>query len=333
MTQRMTLRWQAGAGHSDPCLLSFNFISEDYYNNWTPETSTDESIELPDDWRDYVEPKNNKVITYQLAVDDTPYDWFNLDGTQKNVSSTAASGIEGLTLMLNGNDYTYTATAPDGTSISGGYTLSDNGVYSFGGDLPEVILSADGRATFKQGSDNALHILSYETDSYSGALSDLWLGALETDALGNDYQYMGYHFVPQTSDETEVFSAQLGFFDTGWSFNYSPTVYISSEGSYTFTISGSSSSPYGLYLDILDILDTYPNMDMVITDIQVDGSRVAFDDDIIERGVGDEASTARRYIVNPWGSTSGDASLYAFDSTIVVTVQVTFDTGSPFITD
>ncbi len=322
---------------SDPCLLSFNFISEDYYNNWSPTTTTDEgTIELDDDWRDYVEPKTNKVITYTLAADDTPFDWCSLDGSTKGAGSafTAVSGIDALTLVLNSNDYTYTVTTPDGTEVTGDYELSDDGVYTFSNGLPEVTLSTNGRAVFKANSDNTLRILQYATDSYSGALSDLWLGSDEIDVFGNTYQYMGYHFVPYTSgDDEDRFEATLNYFNTGWTFYTSSSVYVTGDGTYTLTISGSDSSPYGLYLDVVGILDDYPNCDVAITDIQVDGSSVSFDDDEISRSEGDDSSTARRYIVNPWGSTADDASYYSFSSSIAVTVQVTMDTGTPFVSE
>lgn len=323
---------------SDPALLSFNFISEDYYNNWSPTTTTDEgTIELDDDWRDYVEPKTNKVITYTLAADDTPFDWCSLDGSTKGAGSafTAVSGIDALTLVLNSNDYTYTVTTPDGTEVTGDYELSDDGVYTFSNGLPEVTLSTNGRAVFKANSDNTLRILQYATDSYSGALSDLWLGSDEIDVFGNTYQYMGYHFVPYTSgDDEDRFEATLTYFNTGWTFYTSSSVYVTGDGTYTLTISGSDSSPYGLYLDVVGILDDYPNCDIAITDIQVDGSSVYFDDDEISRSEGDDSSTARRYIVNPWEeSTANDAPYYSFSSSIAVTVQVTMDTGTPFVSE
>lgn len=322
---------------SDPCLLSFNFISEDYYNNWTPTTATDEgTIELADDWRDYVDPKTDKVVTYTLAADDTPFDWCSLDGSTKGAASafTAVSGLENMTLVLNSNDYSYTLTTPDGTEVTGDYELSDDGVYTFSNGLPEVTLSTNGRAVFKANSDNTLRILQYSTDSYSGALSDLWLGSDELDVFGNTYQYMGYHFVPYTSgDDGDRYEATLSYFNTGWTFFTSSSVYVTGDGTYTLTISGSDSSPYGLYLDIVGILDDYPNCDIVITDIQVDGSPVSFSDETIVRTEGDDSSTARRYIVNPWGNTAGDSVYYSFSSSIVVTISVTMETGTPFISD
>ena len=212
--------------------------------------------------------------------------------------------------------------------------MSNDGIYTFSNGLPEVTLSADGRAVFKVGADNALRIMSYATDDYSGGLSDLWLGAMEQDALGNRYQYMGYHFVPQTSgEEAERFTSRMAYFNSGWTFFNSSDVFVTGDGTYTFVISGADSDPYGLYLDVTGILTNYPNCDVTITGITVDGNPVSFDDSLIERCLGDDATTARRYIVNPWGATADEAPKYAFASNITVTVQIVMDSGTPFPTE
>ena len=177
--------------------------------------------------------------------------------------------------------------------------------------------------------------MSYELDDYSGGLSDLWLGGVEQDAFGHRYQYMGYHFVPkQEGEAVERFTASLHYFNSTWGYTpASADVYITGDGTYTFVIEGADSDPYGVYLDVMGILGDYPNVGIVITDIKVDGNSVAFDDSVIERGIGDDADTARRYIVNPWNeNTAGDAGKYAFASSIEVTIQVTMETGTPFIT-
>ncbi len=328
---------------NDPCLLSFNFISEDYFNNWTPDNTVDTDVvpALDEDWRDYVEPKTNRVVTYTLSSD-TPFDWCNLDGSLKGASDavSAVSGIEGLKLVLNSRDSTYVVTAPDGTEVSGDYLLSDDGVYTFSNGLPEVQLSADGRAVFKLGADNALRILSFDKDSYSGALTDLWLGASETDNFGTRYQYMGYHFVPETSgDDVERFEAILACNETdNWVSQSSSSVFISGDGSYTFSISGrcpsSDASKLNIYLDIYEILESYPNMDVKITSIQKDGAEIEFDDTDIVRTTGDVSTTARRSLANAWNAEDDTfVGTIMYETSLSVTVQVTFDNGTPFITE
>ncbi len=315
------------------CVYCWNFVSKDYADNYEAPV-VEVYPTLPADWRDYVEPKTNQIITYVLD-EKKPFDWCNPDGTLKNVASTAAAGIDGLELELNSRESTYKVTTPDGQVVEGTYTLSADGIYTFSAGLPEVTLSADGRAVFKLGGDNALRIMQIALDDYSGSLSDLWLGGVEQDAFGHRYQYMGYHFVPkQEGEAVERFTASLHYFNSTWGYTpASADVYITGDGTYTFVIEGADSDPYGVYLDVMGILGDYPNVGIVITDIKVDGNSVAFDDSVIERGIGDDADTARRYIVNPWNeNTAGDAGKYAFASSIEVTIQVTMETGTPFIT-
>ena len=329
---------------SDPCMLSINFISQDYYDNWTDD-STEEMVypELADDWRDYVEPKTSLVNTYIFAVDDTPFDWCDLDGTQKGVTAyTASDDISDISLELNSGTGEYTLTDAEGDTYSGTYTLSDDGVYTFSDALPELTLSTDGSVTFHTNADNTLRIMSYETSDYTGGLTDLWIGSQETDDQGNLFQYLGYHFQPQTSgSSTTKYSTTLNFFDTNWNFITSDVLYIEGSGTYTISVEADGvadgTSPYGVYLDILKILKTYPNLDIVIDDIKVDGSSIEFDDTLIDRGVGDAETTARRYVLNPWSGSITDLDAYTaefkFTSSIVVTFTLTTDTGTPFISE
>lgn len=104
-----------------------------------------------------------------------------------------------------------------------------------------------------------------------------------------------------------------------------------SDGSYTFTINGSCDNVYGIYLDIEKLLGDHPNCDVVVKGIQADGKDIIFDDATIDRGAGDKETTARRYIVNPWGATAGLAAQCSFTKTLSVTVDVKMDTGTPFI--
>jgi hypothetical protein len=308
----------------------FNYVSEEYAKNYDPGEETEVTPTLASDWRDYVEPKTSHVMTFKLNGDN-PYDWCNLDGTTKGIASTANSGIEDLTLTLNNAYDTYTVTTPDGTEYSGTYTLDDNGIYTFSGTFPTLTLSADGDVTFSLSSDSTLRILSYETDDYSGSLSNIWLGKKLYDDQGELWAYQGYQFTLQTGSQVTRYKGSLHLFDTSWNFQQSDDVFISSDGNYTFTINGSCSNVYGIYLDIAKLLKDYPNCDVKIVSIKADGESVTFDDTAIDRGVGDDATTARRYIVNPWGATAETASNYSFSSKLEVTVHVTLDNGTPFV--
>ena len=320
------------------CVYCWNFVSKEWADNYVAPVDTKEVYpELEDDWRDFVEPKTNKVITYKLS-EETPFGWCNLDGSFKgNGGVQALSGIEEVTLVLNSGNGDYTLTDAAGDSYTGKYTLSGEGAYQFTPALPQIVLSTDGRAVLKTEEGGMLRIMSYETDDYSGALSSLWLGSIEKDAQGKRYQYMGYQFVPQTSGSSGPrFKANLNFFNPDFTTIFvSEDVFVTGDGDYKFTINGACSEPYGLYLDILKILKKYPNMDVAIKDIKVDGTSIEFDDAAISRGYPDdkpENPTARRYILNPWNEASAaTTSRYVFTSSIEVFVTVTFDNGTPFI--
>ncbi len=329
---RIGILRQKDTSGEDPWWIIWNFVNKEYADNY--EAPAQEIFPtLPEDWRDYVEPKTNLVITYKLS-DDKPFDWCNLDGSQKGITNIAArSGVEEVTLVLNSGTGDYSLTDLSGVEHKGKYSLNNEGIYTFSETLPEIELSADGRAIFKSNPDRTLRIMSYETSDFTGGLTDLWLASKELDDQGNLYQYMGYHFVAQTAGAVKSYKATMHFFDTGWTFTVSEPLFIAGDGDYTFVIPGASSAPYGLYLDIQKILKENPNMDVAIKDIKVDGASISFDDTVIDRGIGDDDTTARRYILNPWGATAGDAPKYVFSSTIAVTVTVKMDNGTPFIVE
>jgi len=320
-----------GLSGEGPCIFCWNFVSKEYADNYVAPEKGEVFPELPEDWRDYVEPKTNKVITYKLS-DDTPFDWCNFDGSLKGIDNISPlSGIEDVTLVFNSGTGDYTFTDIDGKDYTGKYTLNNDGIYTFSEALPEIVLSTDGRAVFETNSDRTLRIMSYETSDYTGAITDLWLGSKEFDDQGNLIQYMGYHFAVQNAGAVKTYKATLSFFDTDWAFIYGDPVFISGDGNYTLTVTGASATPYGFYLDIEKILKDNPDMDVEIKDIKVDGTSITFDDNAIDRGTGDAATTARRYIINPWGTTAGEAPNYVFSSSIAVTISVTMDNGTPFI--
>ncbi len=312
--------------------LVFNFVSKDYADNYkAPEVEVYPTME--DGWRDFVEPKNDKLVTYKF----TGFDWYDKDGTAKGVESVAAvSNIEDMQIQLNSGDNTYTFTNLDGSTTTGSYTLSSDGVYTFTPALPTVNLSDDGRAVLTSNSGE-LRILGFSQanncDARTGGLSNIVWGAREYDDQGNFYQYMGYKLEVVRAGVQKTYKGGLHFFDTGWSFQQSDDVFIvdGTDADYTFTINGSSSSAYGIYLDIEKLLQDHPNCDVAVKDIKVDGTSIDFDDSAIDRGTGDAATTARRYILNPWGATAGDASKYNFSSSIAVTVSVKMDNGTPFV--
>jgi hypothetical protein len=315
--------------------LCFNFVSKEYADNYeAPEVEAYPT--LADNWKDFVMSKNDRIITYKL----TGFDWYNKDGSPKNVTGVAANNnLEDMTIKMNSGNNTYELTDFDSKTHSGTFTVSDDGIYTFTPALSELSLSPDGRAVFKCNDDATMRILSFDEasncDPQTGALSSIVWGSKEFDDQGKFYQYMGYKFEVVRAGAKKTFVSKLHFFDVDWNTQESEPVFVvdGSDGDYTLTLTTPSASPYGMYIDVVKILDAHPNCDIVIKDIKVDGTSVAFDDDQIDRGLGDDGpNAARRYILNPWGATAGDAPKYAFTSTISVTIGVKMDNGKPFIT-
>ena len=139
--------------------------------------------------------------------------------------------------------------------------------------------------------------------------------------------------------QVQTFTGVLSYSDTGWAFLNSPEVYISGNGDYTFSItpSGNPSTntqdPYLMFLDVAKILKKYPNADLTLKSIKVDGKEVlgsetGMDDATISRQVGDDPTTGRRYILNPWNDESAShTGLFKFSKSIEVTINVNTDVG------
>jgi len=315
--------------------LCFNFVSKDFADSYeAPEVEVFPT--LADNWKSFVMPNNDRIITYKL----TGFDWYNPDGTAKGVTAvTPNNNLEDMTIKLNSGNNTYELTDFDSKTHSGTFSVTDDGIYTFSPALTELNLSADGRAVFKGNGDGTMRILGFDEavncDPQTGALSNIVWGSKEFDDQGRFYQYMGYKFEVVRAGAVKTFSAKLHFFDVNWTTQESEPVFITDgvDADYTFTLTQPNSQPYGIYLDVVKILETHPNCDIVIKDIKVDGNSIAFDDAIIDRGLGDDGpNAARRYILNPWGATKDDGPKFAFTSTIAVTVSVKMDNGTPFIT-
>ena len=321
-----------------PCRLCYNFVSQEYWDNWKPNPGTgtaDVQPKLIEGWQNLIENPTNREITYKLAKDDqgAAFDYCNLDGTPKGLTFTAASGIEDAKLVIyygtNAESRTYTYTAPDGSQVKGTYTLSNEGVITFSKGLGNTALAAN--FNMSANADNSLRVLSVSTDAYSGALKDLWLGKSCVDDQGQRFQYQGYHWVAQTKGAADVkrYTGKLYIFDSGFNAMSSAPTFITTDGNYTFTLKGKQTDAYGVYLDVPKLYKDHHNCDVKIVSIKVDGHSVPFDDTAINRGTADnDHSTARRYLVNPWGDTKNDKQYYNFSDAVVVTVKVTLDCGT-----
>ena len=318
------------------CWYVWNFVSKEYRDNYNVEET--HKVTLPDDFMDYILPMNQRETKYKFDGEE-PFAWFDLDGKPitrdlKNFPPAANIESAGMTLYYNTKDGKSEVTFidPQENEHKSTFKLSDNGIFSFA-EMPIYAVSTNTDIKFDS-KQNELQILGYEVDDYSGDITDLWLGSMQYDAQGKPIEYLGYHLKKQTGgQQVERYVGSLSFFDTGWAFLPNATVTINGEGTYTFTLTpdgvANTSSPYGIFLDIPKLYKNHNNCDVVVKSIKVDGKEIAFDDTLIDRGTADgDLSTARRYIVNPWGKTADDAPKYAFTATLEITVQIIYDCGS-----
>lgn len=314
--------------------FTMNYISKEYKENYVAPVIT--TITLPEGWRNYIEPFNQKTTKYKF-VDDDPFGWFTLAGEQiarsgfgPNANITEASfefNSESKSLKIvdiNGDEHTAT------------YDLDDNGKFHLS-SLPTFPVSDNENIKFAN-RNNDLQIIKYEIDDMSGDISELWLGSLQYDDQGNAYEYLAYHLKKQTGgEEKEAFKVNLGLSDSGWNFITYEPVYVTGEGTYTWTLTPdgicNTQDPYLYFIDVYKLLKKYPNADITITSVKADGveklgTMEGFDDETISRGGADSPDDGRRYLLNPWNEVSvTHTPLFQFSNTLEVTVKIVYDCG------
>jgi len=196
--QLAALRDEALSGEG-PCLLVYNYISQEYADNWVPEDVPDPEPILPDGWQDDVSQIVNTTIEWKLS-ENNPLDWANLDGSMMNGwqvpgdypdwLGTPDPAVYGdFSMTMNSADGSVVFVTPDGTESTGTYTLDEKGIYSF--DIPVPTFTLINWASFGPDANNQLRILQIEKDA-GGKVSGMWLGAISADKP----EYMAYHLVP-----------------------------------------------------------------------------------------------------------------------------------------
>ena len=323
----------------DEWVECFNYVAKDYLDSYEPP--------LPSGIK--VDPELLAALATEMKYatwkfdEEVPFDWFTIDGQRKNPGWTTASSYPAAYTPIVDNYADYqlkfcTPAANDYTAGSekGTFTMSDNGLLQLSDPITEYIGLAS-TVSFHTSADRTLQVLDGDIDD-QGRVTELWLGAMEKDITGNDIEYIGYHFVASygTGSSTPSYGMTLNYNDMGtWSMQTGPTVYTTGDGTYELTLSGSNSNmdPM-LWIDCNKILTKYPNCDIIIKSISIDGKNLDFVDSDISRSAGDSENIARRYICNPWGLAAcfnGDMTVFLFKSEIRVTVEVRYDTGTPFI--
>ena len=349
--------------------FTLNYISKDYKENYVPEVKINN--DMPVDFMDYIQPKNQFITTYKFDESE-PYAYFSLAG-EKLAGRTiypAHADLGDAELELTSNTGKFKITSCDGNVGEGKYSLSKGdptfikatetaswvqalstiisdstyvmrgaGLFSFD-NLPTFAISTNSDVNF--GNDkNELQILQYEIDDRTGDITELWLGSKQYDAQGEAYEYLAYHFIKQTGGaQVESFTGQLWVRDSNGSELFTGETFVTGEGSYTFTIQGDGSNAGCIYLDILKLVKKYPNADIIVTSVKVDGNEMfgKYDfltDEVIARGTADgNGIDGRRYFINPWDTRSDaekaeQAAILQFKSKFEVTVTVKYDTGEP----
>lgn len=328
-------------GQTSGSATSLNYVTKDYFDNYQAAEESQEPT-LPDGWREDVTQTVITSVKWVLS-DKNPLDWATLDGSLMNgwrnpedypdwLGTPDPASYADFSMTLDSNDNSAKFVYPDGSTIDCTYELSDNGIYTF--SEPIKSFSLVGWASFAVDAENSLRILQIEKNVY-GNVTGVWLGAISSEKP----EYMAYHFVPTAgsgggagSDEP-AYAATLNYFSNDWSMNVSSApVIFTKEGTYTATVEGTvpEAGPGGMYMDIPDILIDYPNADVIIKDVKLDGNSISFSDEVIERGVGDDPNTLRRYFFHPWGLNQDLAPNYVFNSSLEVTFEVKMDTGVPY---
>lgn len=183
-------------------LLVFNYISEEYAENWVPEDQGEPEPDLPDDWQDDVNQQVNTELTWILSPE-TPFNYANLDGTLMNpgwnspsdypewtgYTADLAANFAEFSLTFNSADSTALYTDPSGNENEGSYVLSENGIYTFEGIDPNFNITPG--TSFAPSAENQLRILQIE---YSGdKVSGMWVGVRDPEKP----EYLAYKLILQ----------------------------------------------------------------------------------------------------------------------------------------
>ena len=177
-------------------MYCWNFVSKEYADSYKPTEVTEPK--LPDTWNTDINKQTNTTIDWVLNAN-SPFDWFTLAGKEKNAYTKAgdypafaslASGIDNIKLRLDSSKGTYTLFKAGAEVVSGTYTLSDKGVYTFSNGLGKTLLGGD-YINLAADADNQLRILSYDVKTTTGKADNLWLGAKEKDNDGGRQRRQG----------------------------------------------------------------------------------------------------------------------------------------------
>ncbi|PTN09090.1 hypothetical protein [Mangrovibacterium marinum] len=192
----------------------YNYISEDYRDNWVPEDLPDPEPPYDGDANEDLTTSVSTTKTWKIDMD-IPYNWHGLDGSALNeVASTASDGEFAFTTWAPPYDeaafaavsMSLTKESDDGgtyvvetlnDSYEGSYTVDENNNIDFGQPI-SFFSGIGGWLSFGTTAENTLRIIISEKDAL-GNIDGIWLGQRSTDKD----EYLSLHLTP-VSGSAEV---------------------------------------------------------------------------------------------------------------------------------
>lgn len=186
----MQIGVQRNPDYEGACLLVYNFISKDYFDNWTPSEEEEAEPTLPDGWKDDVSQTVTTAIKWVLSPE-TPFNWANLDGSLMNAwngvsdypdwtgfDASVPATYANFSLVMDSSDDSVVYTAPDGTVSEGSFTLDDKGIYTFSGVSPNFTICS--WVNLYTGDENTWRITKI-TKNAAGKINGMWVGVRAAD--------------------------------------------------------------------------------------------------------------------------------------------------------
>lgn len=182
------------------CLLVYNYISKDYFDNWVPGEVVEPEPPYTGNPNDDLTTSVTTKKKWRMSLN-TPYNWAGLDGGFLNTwnapADYTATGwapydaglIANISLTLDktgasaGN---YEFTTGSGSIISGGYTVDATNHIVFD---KAISINVSGWVNLETTPDNKLRIIRTDVDAL-GNITKIWLG--KRDPVKPEYQVFGF---------------------------------------------------------------------------------------------------------------------------------------------